>query len=181
MVKPMQTNEFVKDDFVIAQKQILPLVMVVIFLLPIYKLTSSIVGERLNKTKDVARSMGISESAYWLSWFLYYTLGMTLVTLVMAALLTFLVFKYSEFQLVFVVLWLYGLSLFAYIVFISALFTKPTLASIVGSLLFFASSFVDIIVRDPHMEEHLKLAASLVPSIAVQRCFDALAELERQR
>ena len=40
MVKPMQTNEFVKDDFAIAQKQILPLIMVVIFLLPIYKLIS---------------------------------------------------------------------------------------------------------------------------------------------
>lgn len=163
----MQTNEFVRDDFVIAQKQILPLIMVVIFLLPIYKLISQIVSDRVNKTKDVARSMGISESSYWLSWFLYYTLGMTLVTLVMAVLLTFLVFKYSELLLVFAVLWLYGLSLFGYILFIQALFPKPTLASIVGSLLFFASSFVDIIVRDPNLDEHYKLLASLVPSITI--------------
>ena len=118
MVKPMQTNEFVKDDFAIAQKQILPLIMVVIFLLPIYKLISQIVTERLNKTKDVARSMGISESAYWLSWFFYYFAGVTFVTLVMASLLNFLVFKYSEVHLVFAVLWSYGLSLFGYIIFI---------------------------------------------------------------
>ena len=92
--------------------------MVVIFLLPIYKLISQIVSERVNKTKDVARSMGVSESAYWLSWFIYYLVGMTLVSLVMAILLTFLVFKYSELLLVFAVLWLYGLSLFGYILFI---------------------------------------------------------------
>ena len=40
LVKPMQTNEFVRDDFILAQKQIMPLIMVVIFLLPIYKLIS---------------------------------------------------------------------------------------------------------------------------------------------
>ena len=181
LVKPMQTNEFVKDDYILAQQQLLPLVMVVILLLPIYKLTSQIVGERMNKTKDVARSMGISENSYWLSWFLYYLIGMSFVTFIMGIILTFFVFKYSEFILIFAVLWLYGLSLFGYIIFIQSLFSKPTLASIVGSLLFFASSFVDIIVRDPHMEEHLKLIASLVPSITVQRIFDAIAVLEKQR
>lgn len=92
--------------------------MVVILLLPIYKLNSQIVGERMNKTKDVARSMGISENSYWLSWFLYYLIGMSLVTFIMATILTFFVFKYSEFILIFAVLWLYGLSLFGYIIFI---------------------------------------------------------------
>jgi len=181
LLKPMQTNEFVKDDFVIAQKQVFPIFMVVVFLLPIYKLTSLIVGERQNKTKDVARSMGVSESSYWLSWFLYYAIGMTLVTAVMAALLTFLVFKYSELQLVFAILWLYGLALFGYVTFMQVFFTKPTLASIVSSLFFFAISFVDVVIKDPYLGEHFKLLASLFPSITVQRAFDAVAELERTR
>lgn len=76
----MQTNEFVKDDFLIAQERILPLFMIVVYLLPIYRLISLIVNERMTKTKDVARSMGIKERAYWQSWFIYFMTGMTLVT-----------------------------------------------------------------------------------------------------
>ena len=64
-------------------------------------------------------------------------------------------------------LWLYGLALFGYIVFVSAFFAKPTLASIVGSLLFFASSFVDVVIEDPGLPEHFKLLASIIPSVAV--------------
>ena len=143
LIKPMRTNEFVKDDFLIAQQGILPIFMIVVFLLPIYRLTSLLTSERAAKTKDMARSMGIRESEYWLSWFLYYLIGMTFVTLVQALMLTYGVFKYSSFPLIFSVLWLYGLSLFGYITFVQAFFTKATLASIVGSLFFFVSSFMD--------------------------------------
>ena len=92
--------------------------MVVVFLLPIYKLTSLIVNERLTKTKDVARSMGIKESSYWLSWFLYYLIGMTFVTVIMAFLLAYYVYKFTEPGCLFAVIWLYGLSLFGYVAFI---------------------------------------------------------------
>jgi len=181
LVKPMTTNEFVKDEFVLAQKKIFPIFMVVVFLLPIYKLTSLIVNERQNKTKDVARSMGIKESSYWMSWFLYYLIGITLVSIVMALLLTFYVYKYSELVCLFAVLWLYALSLFGYVAFIQSLFTNATLASIVGSFIFFFSSFVDLIVGDPFLDEHYKMLASIVPSVAIQRCFDIISELERTR
>ena len=124
------------------------------------------------------RSMGISESSYWISWFVFYIFGITVITTIMAFLLTFFVFKYSQYYLVFAILWLYGLSLFGYVVFVQALFTKPTIASIFGSLLFFVSSFADIIVRDPNLAEYYKLLASIMPSIAIQRCFNILAQLE---
>ena len=167
IVKPMRTNEFVKDDFVVASKVILPIVMIVVFLLPIYRLISLIVTERMTRTKDMARSMGIKERSIWLSWFLYYLIGMTVVTITQALLLMYFVFKYSELLPVFAILWLYGLSLFGYVVCISAFFTRPTMASIVGSLLFFVSSFVDTIIEDPFMDEHYKLIASIMPSVAI--------------
>lgn len=95
--------------------------------------------------------------------------------------LTFGVFKYSEFLPVFAVLWLYGLSLFGYVTFIQAFFSRPTLAAIVGSLLFFLTSFTETVVDDPFMDEHWKLMASLFPSVTIQRCFLCIAELEKQR
>ena len=163
----MRTNEFIVDDFVIAQERILPLFMIVVFLVPVYRLISLIVTERQNKTKDVARSMGIKESAYWLSWFLYFFIGVTAVTLAQALMLAHRVFQYSEFLPIFLCLWLYGLSLFGYIILIQSLFTKPTLASIFGSLLFFASSFIEAVVEDPFLGEHHKLLASVMPSVTI--------------
>ena len=149
----MRTNEFVKDEFGIAQQKILPIFMIVVFLLPIYRIINMIVTERSTKTKDVARAMGIKESSYWLSWFLYYIIWITFVTLAQACLLTYGVFKFSELAPIFAVLWLYGLSLFGYITFISAFFMNPTIASILGSLLFFGSSFIDVVMEDPFLDE----------------------------
>ena len=163
----MTTNEFVKDDFVIAQQAILPTFMIVIFLLPIYRMISLIVSDRMMKTKDMIRSMGISESSYWCSWFIYYLIGITVQSISLALMFTYGVFEYSELLPVFMILLLYGLSLFGYVAFISALFSRPTLASIVGSLLFFVSSFVDGLVSDPAMDEHYKVIASIMPSVAI--------------
>ena len=67
LVKPMRTNEFAQDDFAFALKEILPKFMIVIFLLPIYRILNLIVSYRLQKTKDMNKSMGIKESSYWLS------------------------------------------------------------------------------------------------------------------
>ena len=118
MIKPMRTNEFVRDDFLEAEQGVLPIFMIVVFLLPIYRLISLLTAERSAKTKDMARSMGIRESEYWLSWFMYYFIGMTFVTLIQALMLTYGVFQYSSFLPIFLIVWLYGMSLFGYIAFI---------------------------------------------------------------
>ena len=47
--------------------------------------------------------------------------------------------------------------------------------------MFFASAFLDEIVKDAFMDEHFKLIGSIMPSIAIQRCFYCIAEFERQR
>lgn len=148
LIKPMRSNEFAMDDFTFALKDILPRFMIVIFLLPIYRMLNLIVSDRLQKTKDMNRSMGIRESSYWLSWLLYYLLIITFLTLSLSVMLTYGVFKYSELGPVFLLMWSFGMSLFGYIVLIQAFFKKPTLAAIVGSLLFFVSSFLDQIIKD---------------------------------
>ena len=91
----------------------------------------------------MSRSMGIRESAYWLSWFWYYLIGNTIMTVSLSIMLTEGVFKYADLGPVILLLWIYGMSLFGYIVFTQAFFKRPSLASIVGSLLYFMSGFMD--------------------------------------
>lgn len=141
--------------------------MIIVYLLPVYRLTSHLTQERASKVKNMLLSTGVSETDYWMTWLLYYIVGVTLVSLAQAILLTYGVFKYSSLGMVFAVIWLYGLSLFGYAVFTQAFFSKATFSSFLGCLFFFATSFIDQVVADPFMAEHFKLLASVLPSVAI--------------
>lgn len=88
--------------------------------------------------------MGASSITYWMSWFISFMTNITIISLASCLILKYGgVFPYSEGLPVFILLWLYGLSMFGYSILISSFFTKPALASMVATLLFFISSFVD--------------------------------------
>ena len=123
MIKPMHSNTVILDQFHYVQNELFPIVMILVFLMPIYRFTTWIVSDKMNKTKDVARSMGVSEGSYWLSWFLFYFAGITPISLVCALMLTYGALDYSGLLPVFLTFWLYGLSLFGYIFLTSSFFT----------------------------------------------------------
>lgn len=177
----MKSNPIVVDQFLFVADELFPLFMILVFLMPIYRFTSWIVSDKMDKTKDVARSMGVRESSYWLSWFLFYVAGMTPVSLVCALLLTYGVLDYADLLPVFLMVWLYGLSLFGYIFLTSSFFTKPAIASIVSSLLYFITSFLDMLVASPYMSESKKLWASMLPQIAVRRAVATVLQFETKR
>lgn len=64
---------------------------------------------------------------------------------------------------------LYGLSLFGYIVLVQAFFTRALTASLVGSLFFFFSSFTDYVVDSKYIGAAQKNWASLLQTIAIKR------------
>ena len=181
MVKPMHSNPIVVDQFLFVADELFPLFMVLVFLMPIYRFTSWIVSEKLNKTKDVSKSMGVSETSYWLSWFFFYLTGMTPVSIICALLMTYGVLQNANFGPVLVLLWLFGLSLFGYILLISSLFTKPSYASVVSTLFYFVTSFLDYLVANPHTPIYTKVLASFLPQIAIKRAVVTIMQFETQR
>jgi len=46
MLRPMKSNAVIVDKFAYIQEEILPLFMVLMYLLPIYRMTSRIVSEK---------------------------------------------------------------------------------------------------------------------------------------
>ena len=118
MITPMITNDITIDKFDQVNDQVLPMFMVLMYLLPIFRFTSRIVSEKQKKTKDLTRLSGVSESPYWLSWFLFFMIGVTIISVCSALILVYGVFKYTTFVPILVFFWLYGLSLFGYIMLI---------------------------------------------------------------
>jgi ATP-binding cassette subfamily A (ABC1) protein 3 len=94
------------------------------------------------------KMMGLTDFSYWSSWFTYYFLVVTIISIVCTIILSFNVVKYSNRPLIFLLFWLYGMSLFGLIAFFSSIFSNSRVGAIAGTLIYFGSSFIDRIVSD---------------------------------
>ena len=88
------------------------------YIMPILRMIMRIVSEKNTKIREVMRMMGLSDTTYWLSWFFFYAIIVTIISLVSTILICSKVFPNSNWGLIFLFFWLFGISLFGYIVFI---------------------------------------------------------------
>lgn len=78
----------------------------------------------------------------------------------------------------FLFFWLYGISLFGFIVFMQAFFSQSRVGAITTTFVYFASSFIDAMIADPVVGETTKVGLSFFPTIAVSRGANNLGVLE---
>lgn len=90
----------------------MPLFLLLGFIPPVYNMTFKIVREKESRTKETMRIMGMTDSPYWLSWFVFYTLINTCVTTICWAVLQVNVIKYSQRFYLWLFFWLYGQAVF---------------------------------------------------------------------
>jgi len=108
---PMQGQDYVEDDF----SRILVLLSFFIFLIyivPLYRITYRIVNEKETRARESMKMMGLTDTSYWLSWTAYFGIIVTIISTIITVLLSGLI--KSSGSLMFVVIWLYGMSLFGY-------------------------------------------------------------------
>jgi hypothetical protein len=93
----------------------LPLFTVLMFIVPIFRFSYRMVAEKEQRSRESMQMMGLTELAYWSSWLVYYLITNTFISLLSTIILTTTLLKFSSSWLVFNYFWLYGLSLFGYI------------------------------------------------------------------
>jgi len=116
---PANNIEYVDDDFQQVLEGMLSFFMLLMYILPIYRCLDRIVSEKGSRIRESMRMMGLSDTAFWLTWFTYYIIVTTIITLLVCIILSFRALKYSNFGVIFIFFWLYGFSLFGFIVFMS--------------------------------------------------------------
>jgi hypothetical protein len=84
------------------------------FLPVVYRTTYRIAKEKEMKTKESMYMMGLKPGPYWLSWFVYYVILITVLCLLSWGLM-FRVFANSNLNLIFLHIYSFGLSLFGII------------------------------------------------------------------
>lgn len=160
------TDTYVSDDFGQIMTGMLPFFVLLIYILPVYRLVSNIVSEKESRARETMKMMGLSDVSYWLSWACYHLIIVTLITVLIIIVLSPTVLEYSNKGLIFVIFWVYGLSLFGLSVFLSSFFSNARAASITSTLIYFGTSFVNQAVGDQSVKLNQKSAASLLTTVA---------------
>ena len=111
--------------------------------------------------------MGMTDTAYWLSWFCYYTLINTAISTLSWIILLINVVKYSNLFYVWLFFWLYGQAVFGQIVFLQSLFTSSKYSGIVSTLIYFGSDFFNFLITSGDTPRSSKILASILPQVSL--------------
>ena len=82
------------------------------FILPVYNMVFFIVKEKESRAKESMRMLGLLDASYWLCWLAYYSIQITVISLLAWFTLRFNVFATSSDLYIFLAIWAYGMSLY---------------------------------------------------------------------
>lgn len=112
----------------------------------------NVAAEKEHRLKDTMTMMGLYDSAFWLSWGLLYAALVTTMSILMSVIATYTaLFPNSNFLVIFLLIFLYGISSIFFSFLLTPLFKKPKFASTVGSMLtvvFGCLSLFTVLMRD---------------------------------
>jgi hypothetical protein len=125
----------------------------------LYRSVDRVVGEKSSRAKESMRMMGMSETAYWLSWFVHWTFINTLIATISYALLMINIYQRDHGLAVWLFLWLFGQSLFGLLLIAQALFSHPKNAASSTSGLYFCTSLIQTLLIKETTQWGPKVAA----------------------
>ncbi|CAG03062.1 unnamed protein product [Tetraodon nigroviridis] len=112
----------------------------------------NVAAEKEHRLKDTMTMMGLYDTAFWLSWGLLYAVLVTIMSILMSLIATHTaLFPNSDFFLIFILIFLYGISSIFFSFMVTPLFKKPKFASTVGSMLtvvFGCLSLFTVLMKD---------------------------------
>lgn len=114
----------------------------------LYRTVYRIVFEKVTKAKESMRMMGMGDSAYWASWLFYYSLVNITIVTICWLILNINCFSRQSALLLWIWLFLYGQSLFGFIMVTQALFSSPRAAAITTTLIYFGSSVLSALISN---------------------------------
>jgi len=148
MIVPTKMPPYVEDDFGQVLNGVFKFFLLIMFIPAVYRTTYRIVNEKESMVKESMKMMGLSDFSYWASWYSYYTIVNSIISLSSWAIFFFGVDTKSSGFIIFLTIWLYGQSLFGIILIAQSLFNKARAAAITTTLIYFGSALFQYFVSD---------------------------------
>ncbi|XP_059079473.1 cholesterol transporter ABCA5-like isoform X1 [Tigriopus californicus] len=129
----MPKHEFTGTAAVIL-RSIIPLYLVISLSQFITPMLIVVVDEKEKKIKESMKMVGLRDSVFWLSWFAVYSVMVLIIAIIGSVLVYFVVIKSTNFWVLFVLMFEFGLSMIMFAFMLTSLFSKAKPAGIVGGL-----------------------------------------------
>ena len=174
---------YIADKFLIDISKSLPLFMVISWVYTVSTLVKDIVYEKEKRLKEFMQIMGLSNCAYWLSWFVSYFSVMFFVSVIICWIMKLgKITIYSDVSLLIVFFTCFNIATISQCVLISKFFNKASLASVVAGIAYFVL-FLPYALLLNHSEFILpwqQFLASLSSTVAFSYCAEIMATFELQ-
>ena len=174
---PMPTKEYTNYQFLRSAGGLMVLAIALAFLYPISVMTGAVVEEKENRVREGMLIMGLSKTAFFLSWYVSYMLVLGVAGTLVAMLVCVSFFSHTSFLLVLLMTLLFVMSLVAQGLLFSVFFSKARIASIAAPLL----GFMMILPRfwlNAGSSKGIKGVASLSSTVAYGFGIDRILEYE---
>jgi ATP-binding cassette subfamily A (ABC1) protein 3 len=171
-------DKFTRDEFMESIGPTLSLFILLIFIAPMFRLVGFITQEKASKAREGMKIMGLSDSPYWISWFIYYFSVCLVISILCSILLSLALFPNSSWFYLFLYLFLYGMSLFSFSVLIASFLQRPRIACTLATLIHFLTYFMDLPIAGEDISLTVKGAFSFIPNIAMSLATQSMARLE---
>ncbi|KAH8952939.1 hypothetical protein BDL97_09G111100 [Sphagnum fallax] len=177
---PFPTPAYIRNRYYETVGPILGLMMCLTTLYPLGMLVKALVEEKENRAKETMLIMGLKPWVFTMSWLITYLVVFFLISLMVTALLSFTVFPRSDPSILFLLFFLFTLSLIPFGFFLSVFFSKAKLAAIVAPFVHFTAILPRyIFFQTSHAQAILgKSATSLLPPSAYTFGVDLVALYE---
>lgn len=142
VLMPFKAEGAVNDYFPLVLMPTFSFFVQIMFIPFLYRTINRLVGEKSTRARESMRMMGMSDTAYWLSWVLYWTAINTVLSGLCTLILMINVFQADYGIVLFLFLWLFGQSLFGLLLIAQALFSSPKSAASTTSGLYFCTSLI---------------------------------------
>ena len=130
--------QWTDNTFATLIKALLPLFLTLSLLLTAMFIVKSVVEEKESRLKETFRMLGISATVQWAAWFFQYfifmSISMTLVTLILGGVL-----DKSDSSLIFVFLMLFATASITFMFMVSVFFSQASTAAAAGAVIWFMS------------------------------------------
>lgn len=174
---PMKTPDYSSDTFLLNTVAFMPLIFILSYIAPVFRVIALVVAEKESKVREGMRMMGLKDSAYWISWFLQYLIINVVIALGVAGIACGWLFIYTSYGLFFLFIFLYGMAIYAFALFLASFFYMARLASIVGCMIYFACYILGELIIMNDVNEVVKDVVSIFPPIALSFACQSIVEL----
>jgi len=140
MTVPFKLIPMLKDPFLALLFFILPNFIMLMFIPLIYRLTYRIVREKEMRTKELMAEMGMQTISYWMSWATYFMAVNFMMTITSWTVLWFGCFYHTGGMVLFLIIFLYGQSIFGFIMLMQSFFTEARTAAVTTTIVYFGSA-----------------------------------------